>query len=149
VWFDLEKKKDPLPALSEAKKEKNRLPARLTQAKLAEVGYSIRRQSKADKTNSVKSPFNKTEYKKLMSVEHDIWLRDHLLDGYEWAERVNDHLRLHRDIAPLDKVPPEDRELDRENIKSIPIVLSRLGYTLAKVTPQKGEISERRGRRSR
>jgi hypothetical protein len=77
-------------------------------------------------------PFSPAEYDKLMSIEHDIWLRDYLLNGYEWAKESKDHLRLHRDIAPLDKVPREDQELDRTNIDSIPAVLSKLGYTLVK-----------------
>ena len=122
----------PYIELSEPEKEKNRLPARLTQAKLAEAGYRIQRQSKAEPTSLVIPTFSPAEYDKLMRIEHDIWLRDHLLDGYEWAEESNDYLRLHRDIAPLDKVPPEDQSLDRENIDSIPAVLSKLGYTLVK-----------------
>ena len=59
-------------------------------------------------------------------------LRDHLLDGYEWAEESKDHLRLHRDIVPLKKVSAVDKRLDRGNIVIIPYVLRKLGYTLVK-----------------
>jgi hypothetical protein len=123
----------PYADLSEPEKEKNRLPARLTQAKLADVGYRIRQQSETGPTAVGVPAFSPAEYDKLMRIEHDIWLRDYLLNGYEWAKESKDELRLHRDVAPFDLVPREDQELDRANIDGILAVLSKLGYRLVNV----------------
>ncbi len=123
----------PYEKLSEPEKEKNRLPARLTQAKLADAGYRIVRRRRDDQASSSPPRFTDEEYEKLLRIEHDIWLREYLINGYEWAETTKDHLRLHRDIVPFEKVPREDQELDRENVDSILVTLWENGYTLVKV----------------
>ena len=73
-----------------------------------------------------------------MKIEHDIWLRDHLINGYEWAKETDEALRLHRDVQPFEKVSPEDRELDWAIVKSIPKALAENGYILTKrISPAK------------
>lgn len=122
----------PYEELSESEKEKNRLPARLTQAMLNDVGYRIVRRRKDDQPGPPR--FTDKEYEKLLRIEHDIWLREYLINGYEWAETTKDHLRLHRDVAPFEKIQDEDQELDKENVDAIPVTLWENGYTLAKVS---------------
>jgi hypothetical protein len=100
----------PLPPLTEPEKEKNRLPARLTQAKLKEVGIRIERESQAKTTSLMSEQFAEVRTQ-LMKIEHDIWLRDHLLNGYDRSSANKDHLRLHRDIAPFEEVKEEDKQL--------------------------------------
>ncbi|MEW6208440.1 MAG: RyR domain-containing protein [Acidobacteriota bacterium] len=120
----------PYGELTEAEKEKNRLPARLTQAKLDDVSYRIARREEDDQSGPPR--FTKEEHDKLLRIEHDIWLREYLINGYEWAEETRDHVRLHRDIAPFEKVPDEDQALDRENVAAIPVTLWENGYTLVR-----------------
>jgi len=122
----------PYAKLSEADKERNRLPARLTQAKLLDVGYRIERLDGASHIGATMRRFGKAVFARLMEIEHDIWLRDHLLAGYEWAEESKDHLRLHRDIMPFKNVPAVDKKLDRGNIVILPYVLRKFGYTLVR-----------------
>jgi hypothetical protein len=120
----------PYSELTESEKEKNRLPARLTQAKLDDVGYRIARRSEGDQSGPPR--FTEEEHEKLLRIEHDIWLREYLINGYEWAEKTKDHLRLHRDIAPFEEVHEEDQALDRENVDAITVTLWENGYTLVR-----------------
>ena len=66
-----------------------------------------------------------------MCMEHDLWLREHLLRGYAWAEKTSDDLRLHRDIVNYDELSAEDRALDAVPIQDIVEVMGRYGYVLA------------------
>jgi hypothetical protein len=123
----------PYGSLQEPAKEGNRFTARLTRAKLSQLGYRIERRID-DRTQPKIHEFSEKETEDLAKIEHDIWLRDHLLKGYEWSEKTVERLFLHRDIAAFDDVPDEDKELDGEITKSIPGALSRCHYTLVKVS---------------
>lgn len=116
--------------LSEAQKELNRLPARLTQAKLLEVGYRITRVAPGASGPSTVTEFSPAERATLVRIEHDIWMRDRLLRGYAAAAVTNERLRLHRDIIPFDELPPEDRVLDEAIVDAIPETLRKRNYRL-------------------
>jgi RyR domain-containing protein len=135
---DDKKKMHPLlvsyEELREKDKESNRKPARLTQAILYTVGYEIKKKTVGDKPGTGIRVFPEKIREKLMKIEHDIWLRDNLINGYEWAKETDDDLRLHRDVQPFKKVPPEDQELDWAIVKSIPKSLAENGYILIKRT---------------
>jgi DNA polymerase III delta prime subunit len=129
-----EKKKHPLlrpyEQLKEIDKEGNRMTARLTQAKLHEVGCRIERKELFKKEGSVITEFPEDIRKRLMRIEHDIWLRLHLLQGYQWAPETRENMRLHRDISPFEAVPPDDQTLDRVIIDTIPEILDKNGYCI-------------------
>ena len=133
---DDEKKTHPLlksyDLLDDEAKELNRMPARLTHAKLYEVGYRIvaRPLSRSSRVKMVRIPG--AVKRRLMTIEHDIWLRDHLLRGYESAEKTIEALKLHRDIAVFSAVPEKDKRLDKVIIESIPEVLWKNGYMLSR-----------------
>lgn len=120
----------PYGELPEGDKELSRVTARMTAAKLASLGLCAVARSSV----SAGEPRSLTvaEMETMMRVEHDIWLRERLLRGYEYAASSDDRLGLHRDILPFDQVPPEDRELDRALVESLVSTLWRLGYVLAK-----------------
>jgi RyR domain len=68
------------------------------------------------------------QFEDLMRAEHDIWLREHLLKGYEWAEKTQDALRLHRDIVAYDQLPARERALDALPIQNVVEILRGHGY---------------------
>jgi hypothetical protein len=68
----------------------------------------------------------------LAKIEHDIWLRDRLLEGYEWAETSNPQLRQHSDVAPFEALGSREQDIDRAIVRSIPGTLERHGYRLVK-----------------
>ncbi|HNR40076.1 MAG TPA: RyR domain-containing protein [Acidobacteriota bacterium] len=124
----------PYDQLPEAVKEMNRGTARLTLAKLADLGYIIRRLRPADAAAATPYTFSADEKKMLVCLEHDIWLRDKMLRGYAWALETCEPLRLHRDIAAFQDVPTTDQELDWVITETIPVVLHKHGFVLERKT---------------
>ena len=122
----------PYNALDDKDKEGNRLTACKTEAKLLEIGYVIKRSTTEGAAGNEIIEFSNDERARLMLIEHDIWLRDHLIKGYTWAEESNDNLRLHRDVTPNANVPAEDVELDGVIVDSIIPALKAKGYSLVK-----------------
>ena len=118
--------------LPEPVRESNRITARLVQAKLHEVNCQIKMQSYRKKGETVLKSFSPKDKEKLVDIEHDIWLRKHLLDGYDYAEETNESLRLHGDILPFNQVPEADQELDRVLVDSLIPALSEKGYKVVK-----------------
>jgi hypothetical protein len=117
----------PYDQLSETDKERNRVTARLTYAKLASIGYKIER---AGKAVSPIGSLPEKQSEELMRMEHDLWLREHLLRGYQWAAKTADNLRLHRDIVDYDELSTAERALDAVPIEGIVEVMGRFGYVL-------------------
>ena len=112
------------------KEQRNRSTARLAKAKVGDVGYVITRRSD---TSDAATSFTPSEEGCLAGLEHDIWLRSHLMQGYEWGKKTNDAVRLHSDVAPIGDVKGEESEIDRRIVKSIPNALWGKGYVLRKV----------------
>ena len=120
----------PYGELSEDDKEKSRITARLTNAKLLEIGKRIVRFTPEDLRRPPGVELSDEERTRLMEIEHDIWLRDHLLQGYEYAPVTNESLRLHRDMVPFRDQLPEDRRLDQAIVEAIPVTLAKRQYKL-------------------
>jgi hypothetical protein len=119
--------------LTEQGKNDNRLTARLTEAKLREIGYAVKRANADGVANRKIACFSPEERVQLMIIEHDIWLRDHLLKGYGWAENSNDNLKLHIDVAPFKNMPESEKEFDGAIVDSIIPTLKAKGYVLVEV----------------
>jgi len=117
----------PYDQLSEADKERNRVTARLTYAKLSAIGYRVER---AGSAASAVARIPEEQSEELMRMEHDLWLREHLLRGYQWAPKTADNLRLHRDIVDYDELSAEDRALDAVPLQGIVEVMDHFGYVL-------------------
>ncbi len=133
--------------LDESERENNRLTARLTQAKLHEIGYQIVRSGKGLTESSMKNVFTRN-CEKLMEIEHDIWLQNRLLRGFEWTgglgdEDLEQQLFLNRYIEPFHDVSEEGKNLDRVITLSIPTALWRHNFTLEKCK-QAGASASRR-----
>jgi hypothetical protein len=124
--------------LPEVEKERNRLTARVTHAKLLDVGLRIVRRQGTQGNRDGEKYISKEEYEQqlptLMRIEHDIWLRDHLLKGYDWAPVTNDDLLLHKDVTVFERVTREDQVYDYVIARSIYDGLQRQGYALVRNT---------------
>lgn len=135
---DVERREDPLlrpyDELSEAQRELSRAPARLTGARLQTLGYVVRRLG-AQEDGDGAARLSEQELEHLMRDEHDRWMREKLLDGFQWAQTTNKQLRLHQDIAPFEAVPAEHQVYDRSQVEATLETLATLGYTLKRGTP--------------
>lgn len=119
--------------LTEDDRETNRTPARITIAKLGQVGYRIVPLD-SDPASGAAAGLSVEERSRLIEIEHDVWLRDHLLRGYAYAEETNDRLRLHNNIAPFERLSQQDTDLDAAVVDSLPAALREAGYRLVRVT---------------
>jgi len=118
--------------LSESDKENNRTTARKTTAKLHEIGYKIRRINESEGKDIVKK-FPEDKFNQLIKIEHDIWLREKLIQGYAYAQKTNDRLRLHRCVERFEKLTPEDKSLDVAIVNSLIPVLKKSGYGITQL----------------
>ena len=139
-------------------REPNRAVARVATAKLAEAGYEVRRRqfnsgSIADAIARLEEPNARVENRRLIDVlcvfEHDRWLREKLLQGFEFGELrdppLNDPLQMERwlqdearmkevrrnwNIQPYDDLHEKFRELDAIAPKEIVTKLWEFGYEI-------------------
>jgi hypothetical protein len=120
--------------LTDLERERNRHSARVTLAKLQEVGYRVvptRDRWTGAQPTLAPGP---AERRRLMEIEHDIWLRDRFMHGYEWAGETNERLRLHRDIRPFRQLPEEDQDLNGALVDGMLNALREGGYGLVRAT---------------
>jgi len=115
----------PYGQLEENDKEANRITARLTDAKLNNLGLVIEERGPEKKAFKI----SKNE---LMGVEHDIWMRDHLMSGYCYGPKTNDLLKIHRCVRCFQDLKDKDKLLDRAIVNSLEKVLKKNGYILSK-----------------
>jgi len=118
--------------LTEQGKDDNRLTAKLTEAKLRNIGYVVNRSTAEGEAGKEVLKFTDEERAELMIIEHDIWLRNHLIKGYAWAETSRDELRLHMDVAPFHNMPDAEKDFDAAIVDTIIPVLKDKGYSLVR-----------------
>jgi hypothetical protein len=119
--------------LADADRERNRHSARVTLAKLHQIGYRIVSRQSLPAVTRQPHRFSLGEQRRLVEIEHEIWLRDRLLRGYAAAPQTDEALRLHRDVVPFESQPEADRRLSEASIAGIPKTLWQGGYVLVPV----------------
>lgn len=68
------------------------------------------------------------EVERLARVEHDRWVAERLFDGWTYAPAPKDVARKTTpDLAPWEELSEDVRELDRNVVRAIPAILSRVG----------------------
>ena len=116
--------------LPDVEKERHRLSARLAVARLNALNYKIVPRASAEEQDG-QWAFREEELARLMRMEHDVWLRERLLEGFEGAAETNERLRLHRLIMRFDDLPVADRRLARKSADALLGALRKHGFTLA------------------
>jgi len=120
--------------LTEKSKESNRLTARVTQAKLDEADLEIINPVHAKTSVGIDPLTNEKIH--LIKIEHDIWMRDHLLQGYEYANNTEDDLKLHQCICRFADLTEKDQKLDKAIVDSIENALKEHSYGVVKMIPK-------------
>jgi hypothetical protein len=121
-------------AIDECEKEKNRFVARVAQAKLADIGYVIRRVPPGCGTRGPmpKPPFSPDEISCLAVLEHDRWLRELLIQGFEYGTASNRSLRRNSNIGRHDVLEPEIQRLDEIAAREILKALWEFGFEVVR-----------------
>ncbi|HWW77800.1 MAG TPA: AAA family ATPase [Pyrinomonadaceae bacterium] len=118
--------------LSEVLKEEWRVLARLLPAKLLDLGYRIVPRGAVARESQRKIKLNREELGRLRQIEHDIWLRTHLLKGYERGVKNDVAGLLHRNIVAFDGLTGGGESLDEAVAENLPNLLWKNGYILTK-----------------
>ena len=88
----------------------------------------------------------------LAIAEHNAWMEQKRLEGWIPGKVRSEDLRIHDSLVPYDKLPEEQKEKDRQQVKSYPDIVSQAGYIIVKKSeeepeetkePEKREIVER------
>jgi hypothetical protein len=119
--------------LDEVDKEEWRVLARLLPAKLLDLGYRISPRGAVPPESRRKVKFSREELRNLRRIEHDIWLRTHLLKGYDWGAKNNNDQLLHQNITGFGQLTGRDRSLDETVAESLSNVLWKNSYVLVKL----------------
>ncbi|WP_417377912.1 hypothetical protein [Gimesia sp.] len=117
--------------LSEEGKENSRVTARIIFAKLAEIGYELKFHEE-NPNSDCPFKFPHKEADELALIEHDVWTRNHMVKGFEWAKENNKDNFQHRDICPFYEVPSKDQAYDKLFVEILPGILWKHRFQLQK-----------------
>lgn len=119
--------------LDETYKEANRDTVRNIPTKLAATGYIM------VPARSEQAPFNfpGDDLEKLAKLEHDLWVKSKLEQGFTRGEPTEDNPRRNPHLVEWDKVPEDIKEIDRDLAGGIPKILAKAGYAVVRLEKEK------------
>lgn len=116
--------------LSEPKKDLDRVPARSTLAMLQEIGYDIILKRAEDKGEKSPVQLDDSQLNKLMRIEHEMWLRNRLLEGCEYSPDKDMRIHLHDVARCFESLSTEQQEKNRVIVAVLADALWEGGYKL-------------------
>lgn len=127
--------------LTENEKQGNRnpVPRRILDLKskdyrLKKTHQTIEDEQKIQFTDKTRKDFLDHEelLNGLMELEHQVWLRSHLVNGWEKSTETIDKLRLHTDIQAFKDLEDKQKETNRAIITNTIEELQEAGYLIEK-----------------
>lgn len=120
----------PYVELDEIYKEANRVTVRNIPTKLAAAGYAM------VPARSDEEPINfpDNDLEKLAKMEHDLYVKARLEQGFTLGEATADNPRRNPYLVEWDEVPEEIKVIDRNQVKEIPKILAKAGYAVVKLS---------------
>lgn len=67
---------------------------------------------------------------RLAEDEHENWLKERILDGWELGETLDDRAKIHPNLLPYADIPAADREYYRTKMLQTLRVILKLGYRI-------------------
>jgi hypothetical protein len=111
--------------LSEDFKDSNRQAADHIPLKLRALGYHEEPLTK-DKPRILS--FEDSEIDLLAQMEHTRWCAERYLSGWTYGEKTDRARKINRNLVPWDKLLPEERKKDPEQINAISKALHSIGF---------------------
>jgi len=68
----------------------------------------------------------------LAEQEHEAWVKERIASGWTAGPSTDEKLKLTPYLIPYNKLPDEIKQLDRDPIENIPILLARIGMKAVK-----------------
>jgi len=117
----------PWNALPEHLKESNRQQADDIGAKLRAVHCSAAPLLDWDEPLFAFTP---DEIECLARMEHDRWTAAKLQAGWRYGPNKDNDAKTHPCLVPYDQLPPDEQDKDRNAVRQIPAMLSKVGFRL-------------------
>lgn len=129
---------DELGALTEKKdgiagekyRESNRKQANFIWTKLSLVGCEIGPVTDWDAPLEFRFTADETEH--LSSLEHERWMSEKLEGGWRYGEKRDDTQKIHPSLVPYENLSEPEKEKDRDTIRQIPEILSRIDFQVSR-----------------
>jgi hypothetical protein len=124
----LTEKKDGI--LGEKYRESNRKQANFIWTKLSLVGCEIG--PVTDWDAPLEFRFSTVETERLSSLEHERWMSEKLEGGWRYGEKRDDAQKIHPSLVPYEDLSEPEKEKDRDTIRQIPEILSRIDFQVSR-----------------
>ena len=114
------------PLLPEDLKDDNRFVADHHFVKVRDIGCAL-----VPGLDAPSKPlWNEAQVEALSRVEHERWMIQRLLAGWQKAAQRDDAAKLHPDIVPWEVLAESRRELDRDVVRQVPDLFVEMGLAL-------------------
>jgi hypothetical protein len=70
--------------------------------------------------------------KTLAPAEHEGWMNDRAANGWQYGEKRDNAQKLHPSMVPFEKLSAEDKEKDRNQVRSYPDLIEKAGLAAVK-----------------
>ncbi len=77
-----------------------------------------------------KMKLDKDLLERLSQASHDVFCEDLIARGYKYGPVTKESKKEHSSLMPYDKLPENEKESNRNNVKDIPNKLETVGYTM-------------------
>jgi hypothetical protein len=112
--------------LSESLKEASRATVRDIPRKLRLLGWRIEPGNDQEGIAN----FSEGNLERLAQLEHQRWMEHKLGDGWTYGPETDPGQKVHASLVEWDELSEEERQKDREMIRSIPKILAEAGYVI-------------------
>jgi len=128
----------PWNELPEHEKEQNRSAVRDIPQKLSQIGYVM---VPARSNEPAEFPRGKEDLETLAKIEHERWMKTKLEDGWEYAPQTDKEKKRHKALLPWEdqRLAEKEKDKDRDLIRAIPKLLSKIGYTVVDINNDRQE----------
>jgi len=107
-------------------RESNRKQANFIWTKLSLVGCDIG--PVTDWDAPLEFRFTAGETERLSTLEHERWMSEKMEGGWRYGEKRDDIKKLHPSLIAYDQLSEPEKEKDRDTIRQIPEILSRIDF---------------------
>jgi RyR domain len=121
----------PWEEADESLKVSNRRFAEGIGEKLEAAGCALRPTSRGESSQPFR--FTDPEVEELARIEHERWMSDLLRDGWRWGTVKDAATKEHPLLVPWSELSEDDRDKDRDAVRSLPGVLMRAGFEIQRV----------------
>jgi hypothetical protein len=121
----------PYAELDEVHKQANRVNVRNIPRKLAVAGYVM----VPARSNELALEFPGDDLETLARFEHELWMEALLAGGYRPGAAATDGAPRHEHLVPWEELPDAVKQVDRDLVRGIPVVLREAGYAVVPLRP--------------